>query len=259
MRFDVAVLVSVGRHPVSGRPQRADADARALELALRLTQRDALHVIHAGDPADLSLRDYLGMGVPALTVLRQPPGVNVLEPLASYLAQLRLALVLTGTQTEQGEGSGLLPYALARRLGAVLVAAVTGVEVIGTQMDVLQALPRGRRRRLSVTAPCVLTVERSAPVARQSAYARARRGTIEVLDVPAGPAPPPSARVQPARPRPRRLRVATGGSATDRLRALTETQSAGGRQLVHPSPDEAAAAILNYLVTERIVTGLDES
>jgi electron transfer flavoprotein beta subunit len=32
----VAVLVSVGRHPASARPRRADADARAVELALGL-------------------------------------------------------------------------------------------------------------------------------------------------------------------------------------------------------------------------------
>ncbi len=42
---DVAILVSVGRHPASGRARRAPSDARALELAFGLPpgRRDALH------------------------------------------------------------------------------------------------------------------------------------------------------------------------------------------------------------------------
>jgi electron transfer flavoprotein alpha/beta subunit len=50
MPLDVAVLLSVGRHPASGRSRRADLDARALELALRLGNSVRLHAIHAGDP-----------------------------------------------------------------------------------------------------------------------------------------------------------------------------------------------------------------
>jgi electron transfer flavoprotein beta subunit len=35
-RLKVAALVSVGRHPVTGRPRRAEYDARAVEMGLAL-------------------------------------------------------------------------------------------------------------------------------------------------------------------------------------------------------------------------------
>ena len=43
MTIAIAVLVSVGRHPASGRARRADRDARAIELALRLSPSAPLH------------------------------------------------------------------------------------------------------------------------------------------------------------------------------------------------------------------------
>ena len=55
MTLTIAVLVSVGRHPASGRARRADRDARALELALRLSPSARPLVIHAGDPARAGL------------------------------------------------------------------------------------------------------------------------------------------------------------------------------------------------------------
>src|SRR5215468_1972720 len=105
MALDVAVLLSIGRHPASGRSRRADLDARALELALRLGPGVRIHAIHAGDPAEPALADYLGMGIESLTVLRQPPGSDVLPALASRLAVLKPALIFAGLATEAGEGS----------------------------------------------------------------------------------------------------------------------------------------------------------
>ena len=64
--FEIAVLLSVGGHPASGRARRAPLDAQALELALRLAeagQATRIHALHAGNPAEPALRDYLGMGL----------------------------------------------------------------------------------------------------------------------------------------------------------------------------------------------------
>gem|GEM_PF-5396827 len=36
MELDIIALVSIGLHPASNRPRRADHDARAVELGLRL-------------------------------------------------------------------------------------------------------------------------------------------------------------------------------------------------------------------------------
>ncbi|HAQ85137.1 MAG TPA: electron transfer flavoprotein subunit beta, partial [Pseudomonas sp.] len=45
--LNVITLVSVGAHPTSGRPRRAEQDARAVELGLRLVG-DQLQLLHAG-------------------------------------------------------------------------------------------------------------------------------------------------------------------------------------------------------------------
>jgi electron transfer flavoprotein beta subunit len=58
--LNVISLVSVGAHPLSGRPRRAEQDARAVELGLRLAG-ERLQVLHVGDPQQEALRAYLGM------------------------------------------------------------------------------------------------------------------------------------------------------------------------------------------------------
>ena len=254
MALDVAVLLSIGRHPASGRSRRADLDARALELALRLGPEIRLHAIHAGDPAEPALADYLGMGLETLTVLRQPPGTDILPALAEHLAALDPALVIAGLAAEAGEDSGMLPYLLAQRLGAALLPAMAEASLAGAGIAGLQALPRGRRRRLAAGLPAVLTVDRAAAPGRQSAFARARAGRIVTIEAPAAPRAAGDLREVPARPKPRRLKIATGGSAAERLRAATEMQAGRGQLLVQPTPEAAAEAILDYLVKEGILS-----
>jgi electron transfer flavoprotein beta subunit len=253
MAIDVAVLLSIGRHPASGRSRRADCDARALELALRLDETVRLHAIHAGDPNEPALADYLGMGLVSLTVLSQPAGADVLPALVEHLAGLKPALVLTGGTAETGEGSGLLPYLIARTLGAALLPAIAELSLAGNAIAALQALPRGRRRRLTAPLPCVATVDHAASAARQSAFAPARRGRVDVIDLPAGPLFLGDAREIPARAKPKRLKIVTGISAADRLRAATEIQAGRGQLIVHPPADKAAETIFEYLVDEGIL------
>mgnify|MGYP006168469873 CR=1 FL=1 len=47
MTTNVISLVSIGAHPTSGRPRRAEQDARAVELGLQMAG-DKLQVLHAG-------------------------------------------------------------------------------------------------------------------------------------------------------------------------------------------------------------------
>jgi electron transfer flavoprotein beta subunit len=249
--LDIAVLLSVGRHLASGRSRRAEIDARALELALNLGGR--IHAIHAGDPGEPALREYLGMGLETLCVLRQPAGSDVVPALVRQLALIRPTLILAGAAAEQGPGSGMLPYLLARQLDLPLLPAVAGLALNGGLLDALQALPRGRRRQLRADLPAVVTVDRAAPAPRQSAYGRARRGAIDVIDMAAGPRVPAGAREVAARPRPRRLKVMTGASAAERLRAATEMQAGRGKLMVNPPAEEAARAIMDYLQSEGIL------
>ncbi len=251
----VISLVSVGAHPTSGRPRRAEQDARAVELGLRLAG-DNLHVLHAGNAEEPALRAYLGMGLSELHVLQQPEGADALPGLADYIRESGVQLVLTGSQAETGEGSGMLPYLLAEKLGWPLVVGMAEVESIrdGTA-QVLQALPRGQRRRLKVRLPFLGTVDNAAPKPRQSAYGPAQRGTLDVeqIEVVIDELLAES-ELTPAKPRPKRLKVIKSKSGADRMKAATAKASGGGGQVLKGvSPQEGAAAILKLLVEEGVV------
>ncbi|PAU63273.1 electron transfer flavoprotein subunit beta [Pseudomonas indica] len=253
--LNIVTLVSVGAHPTSGRARRAEQDARAVELGLRLAG-EHLRVVHAGDPREEALRAYLGMGLPELTVLEQPAGADALPALADFLAEAGAQLVLTGSQAETGEGSGLLPYLLAERLGWPLVVGLAAVEKVEQgHAQVLQALPRGQRRRLKVRLPFLASVDNAAPVARQSAFGPARRGELQVEAVPALTDELfADAQLQPARPRPKRLKVIKAKTAADRFKAATAKASGDGGQVLRDlTPEAGAEAIFKLLVEEGVV------
>lgn len=255
MSTQIVTLVSVGAHPASGRPRRAEQDARALELGLRLAG-DSLRVVHAGDPHQAVLRDYLGMGVNSLDVLEQPAGADALPGLADYLRDTGAQLVLTGSQAETGEGSGMLPYLLGERLGWPVVVGLAEVEHIENGVaQVLQALPRGQRRRLQVRLPMVATLDSAGPKPRQSAYGPARRGQLKAHEVEViEDSLLAEAELDPARPRPKRLKVIKAKNGADRMKAATAKASGGGGKVLKGmSPEEGAAAILKLLVEEGVV------
>ncbi|SDI73481.1 electron transfer flavoprotein beta subunit [Pseudomonas flavescens] len=253
--LNVVTLVSIGTHPASGRPRRAEEDARAVELGLSLVG-EKLDVLHAGDPQEETLRAYLGMGLPGLTVLEQARGADALPALVDHLQRTRAQLVLTGSQAETGEGSGMLPYLLAERLGWPLIVGLAAVESLdGGIAQVLQALPRGQRRRLKVRLPFVASVDGAAPAARQSAFGPARRGTldresVELVDDPLYA----DAQWQPARPRPKRLKVIKAKTGAERMKAATAKASGGGGQVLNGvSPQEGAEAIFKLLLDEGVL------
>ena len=249
----VAVLLSVGQHPASGRARRAPLDARALELALRLPDAE-LHAVHAGDASQAPLRDYLGMGLERLTVLAMPSGSDPFPALAAHLAALAPDIVFAGSHAEGGEDSGMLPYLIGQALGHAIVADVAEVSVVDGRASLTQALPRGRRRLIETRLPVVAIVNAAAPEPRQSAFARARRGIVERIaaDAPAD-AFLGACEIRPWRPRPKRMRMPTGGSALDRLKAMTETKSGAGTLLIQPPAEEAARAIYDYLLEKRLI------
>lgn len=240
---EVAALVSLGRHPLSGRARRAPLDARAVELGLDLAG-PSVRLVHAGDPAAPALRDYLGMGVETLDVLAAPPEADAVAPLVQHLRMLGPAIVLCGGRAETGEGSGLVPYLVAHALDAALIPEVVDLRREGNEVRAIQALPRGRRRRVRASLPVVAILAGAAPAPRASAFARARRGAIVIHETGA---PRDEARaawqVTPARTRLKRLRTAAGGTALERLRAATEMTIGGGRVLEGLSAAAAASAI----------------
>jgi len=255
MSTKVISLVSIGAHPSSGRARRAEQDARAVELGLQLAG-DNLQVVHAGDPQEEALRAYLGMGLDHLDVLEQPAGADVLGVLGDYLRDAGAQLVLTGSQAETGEGSGMLPFLLAEKLGWPLIVGLAEVESIdnGTA-QVLQALPRGQRRRLKVRLPLLATVDNAAPKPRQSAFGPARRGVLAARNVAiVEDELLAEAELQPARPRPKRLKVIKAKSGADRMKAATAKSAGGSGQVLKGiGAEEGAQAILKLLIEEGVV------
>lgn len=254
-QLNISVLVSVGSHPKTGRSRRADQDARAVEMALQLEQSQ-LQVLHAGQADEPALRQYLGMGLACLDVLALPEGADVVPALVRELKQSGADLVLTGVQAESGESSGLTPYLLAEQLGWAFVPRVAAIESCSSgKLKVLQALPRGQRRAVQVTLPCVLSIDSAAPTPRQSAFGPAQRGQIQVL-VPdsATPVVQQDWQVQPARKRPKRLKMVKAKTAAERFKAATaKAASEGGQVLVPKTAEEGAAAILKLLREEGVL------
>ena len=124
----IAVLVSLGRHPVSGAVRWSRNDGAALALARRLGGA-SVAVLHAGDPDEPALRGYLALGAPCVQTIDVPRDRDVLDPLAALLSDY--ALVLCGSRGESGMGSGLLPYLLAQRLGRPLLPNVLSAQLAG--------------------------------------------------------------------------------------------------------------------------------
>lgn len=249
----VAVLLSLGRHPASGRARRALLDAQALEMALAMPDAE-IHAIHAGDAEAPALRDYLGMGLDRLTVLAVAAGHDPVPVLADHLIRLAPDLVLCGEAAETDEASGMVPYLVAEALGSAVVSDVAAIVPGDDGLDAVQALLRGRRRQVTTQMPAVAIVNAAAPAARSPAFARARSGAIDVVPVvSAEDAFLAGCEVQPWRARPKRMAVPAGGSALERMKAMTEAKAGEGRVLIDPDADEAAAAIYDYLVEKRFV------
>ncbi len=268
----VAALVSVGRHPESGRARRAEQDARAVEMGMALSCY-GLEVLHAGDPTAEALRSYAGMGVPWLRVLAIGEDDDAVSALSDYLRGQDPDIILTGGRAESGESSGMLPFLLGEALGIPVVTGVADIVSLNDkEASVLQALPRGQRRALRVSLPFIASVDMAAPAPRQNALGPAARARIEVQEA-VGATLGPFARIEvqdevvkekdearmawheePARPRPKRLKVVKAKTAADRFRAATaKSHSAGGKVLRDKPAAEMAQAIFDLLLEEGVV------
>ncbi|KAA5614201.1 electron transfer flavoprotein subunit beta [Rhodovastum atsumiense] len=232
------VLLSAGRHPVSGRAAAVAVEAQATRLARMLGA--TVSGLHAG-AEDAALREHLGMGLDRIDVPKVAAEADPLPVLASWLRAEAPALILAGRRGLGGADAGLLPYRLAQALGLPLVADVAALRLLPSgDLLATQALPRGARRDVRVRLPAVVTVHPAAPAPWPFAYARARRGRCVPLPSPGvglpGGLPSLALEERPYRPRPRLLQAGPEQSGTVR-----------GRVLINPAPAEAAREILAHL------------
>ncbi len=248
METRVCVLVSLGRHPRSGRERRAPLDACALELALRMRNCD-LEVVHAGQPQAPALREYLGMGPAKITVLPAPAEADIALTLTEHIRLSKPDIVLTGKQAEGGEDSGFLPYFVAQALGYALICDVAEAALAGDVVEVHQSLRHGQRRAVHCPMPVVLTVGRTASPARSPAFVRMRDGEVVLVEREIH-VDEDHARWthQPAKARPKRITASKSADPLERLNAIVSGAPERGRVLVGLSAAEAAKAIHEDLV-----------
>lgn len=246
----IAVLVSVGRNQVSAAPRCSRNDVLALDLGRTIS--DDLTVLHAGDPAEDALNDYLAFGAAAVEVLPVPADHDIVPALAARLGGFDL--VLCGSRAESGEFSGMLPYLLADRLMMPVVSGALEVSVADGHAEILQFLPRGKRRRVRVRLPAVIAVHPMAPRVPRYAYARRVAGKIVPQPVSAAMATPSTAwRTEPATRKPQKFKAPETKHGHARMLSAIATTSKGGAIISDGTPAEKAHAILAYLREHRLI------
>lgn len=242
----VAVLVSVGRHPVSGAPRWSRNDARALSLAFALPPSlTSIEVIHAGNAQHAALADYLALGVKALNVVSVAPDINIVPAL---LARVHHAdLIICGSRAEGQEDSGMVPYLLANALDMNLVPSVLDLTIAQDRAVAEQFLPKGRRRSVEVGLPTVVTVHPLAPLTVRYAYAQKLAGRIIAAPAQAPAIAGTDWTVEAIRAKPIKLAAREKRSGHTRMLSATTTESRAGQVMSQGSTQEKAAAVITYL------------
>jgi len=226
----------------------SDADLAALEWALRLAEAwgDEVVAVTAGPPgADAVLRVALAVGAGRAVRAGVAADVASEDVAAALVAALGVtpAVVVCGAWSVD-RGSGSVPAYLAAHLGAAQALGLVSM-TIGAGPGELQAerrLDGGRRERLRVPTPAVLSVEGgSAPLRRAplGGVLRARAAAIRAY-----PVAPPAHREGPV------LAAPSGETARERVLTLTGAmvERRAAQTLFLPPPD-AAREILDRLRT----------
>jgi electron transfer flavoprotein beta subunit len=235
------------------------ADAAALEWALRLGeawQRPVVAVTAGRAAAEAVLREAAAAGAARLVRVDADPGQPSQAVAAGLARALAGAAVVCCGDHSLDRGSGAVPAFLAHRLGAAQALGLTGLSA--PEPGILAAerrLDGGRRERLRVQAPAVVSVEPAGVRLRRAPLpALLAAGGKPVQVLPAGPAAHPAGTVRvlrtgPFRPRPRALPAAPAGrDPRERLLALTGALAERTPpRLVVADAAQAAEELLGYL------------
>lgn len=238
----------------------SDADDAALEWGMRIgeTWGHPVIAISAGPPAaDAVLRAALAAG--ATRAIRVPcaPDAESDAVAAALVAALPTDVVVTVCGNwSLDRGSGSVPAFIAAQQSAAQALGLVSLTVGGpneAELSGERRLDGGRRERLRIPCPAVISVEGGSARLRRAALAgviAARSAPIELGLPVTRLRPAPDIRCAPFRPRPRARPAPASASARERILELTGA-------LVDPTPPqrlvleppEAARRLLDQLRT----------
>jgi electron transfer flavoprotein beta subunit len=254
----ITTLVSAGRHPVSGEPRHCHNDSLAMTLGLNIVKSTSAkhHVLHAGNPDNKALTEYLALGAGQVDVIPISDNTDVIDCLAAQLNHVDL--ILTGSRAESGEDSGLLPYLLAEKLGIPLVVNALAIKSNTNTIEVLQFLPKGKRRHVTVKLPAIIAVHPLAPANLNFSYARQISGEIKSLPAPHPPTHSENDhqaqwQTQAAIRKPIKLKAPESKSGHERMMSAISSESKGGAVVNNGNSVEKAQVILGYLREHHLI------
>lgn len=254
-----------------------NADAFALEQALRLREQGLVGKVTcltAGPPeAEAMLAISFAMGADRAFRIDLAEDVRLDEAatgalLGAAIAKLGVRLVLAAQRSDDG-GSGIVPAAVARALGAAYLSNVAVVRLAGERVEVERKLERGNRQVWSAALPVVVAVEFGAILARYVSVAAlilARRRAVERVTpsefgVDLGSLAQLNQLKRLAAPRRRPKKTAapvgtTGVAGVSRrnlmMGGIGSSQTKEKKILTGP-PEEIATAVVNLLVEREIL------
>jgi electron transfer flavoprotein beta subunit len=230
------------------------SDQCALELALQIAESEQLPVraVSAGGPAaDAVLRQALEVGATEVLRVDMSPhasSADIAAALAVHVGDARF--VLAGDHSLD-RGSGSVPAFVAGHLEWAQVLGSAAVVVVADgSLHIERRLDRGRREKVVVSAPAVISVDGGLAPLRRAALPQVLRSTTAEIPVTRHPVEPEPGRTQPFRPRPRVLNGPDAHLPT-RQRLLTLSGALtvfDPPRVVVATPEEAADELFAFLV-----------
>ena len=195
-----------------------EPDAYALEMALRL--RDAakggvVHAISLG-PARVEavVRRAMGMGADSGAVILTRPGLDLdafatAHCIASYAREKRFDLILAGVQSEDAMQGAVGPMIAALLGRPCATGVVTASRQGGAEIEAVREIEGGRRERLALALPAVLTIQTGPEKPRYPSLSNMLRANkAELESVGADSLDPPASRLEVVRMEyPRQIRA----------------------------------------------------
>jgi electron transfer flavoprotein beta subunit len=186
-------------------------------------------------------------------VLEQPAGADALPALTAYLRDAGAQVVLTAARRKPAKVRACCRSCWPRTgLAAGGRAGAGGIDRRRLGHGAA-SLATGPAAALEGALPFLATVDNAAPKPRQSAYGPARRGVLAAHDVEVEDDELLAGELQPAKPRPKRLKVIKAKSGADRMKAATAKASGGGGKCSRAHAAGGAQAILKLLIEEGVV------